>query len=434
MFPRRPRTRWLFLAPVLLAPVVHGACDPAREASLPSEALPPEELHPAERVLEVLPGFDPAAPVSSARGARLPFDCRVVAGGEVVAEETRVESLGGRVEGTRCEDLRVVASGRETLIFSATGAPPVRLELVVAIAQRLDPELGERLVIRDDPSFGWWAPTAIEGPGGAVQLYAAGYQGNDRAHLVRLDSDDGVEFRFSGILLRHDEELCALRGSGIENVAIVPRAEGGGLRMFFAAGSFLCYGWQVFSAISEDGREWEVEPGVRISNGSRVPSGPGDGAPWPVGEGISIRETPEGWCLITGGVVPEPGSDGDAFEIVEWCSVDQLEWRFSRPVLTRAGLGLPRTTSLYSPVTRALAPGLERLYFVESSAAGTRIRTALSVGGGPFLPELVLAEPPDVRLYYVTLAFDRAYFVHRDEAGTYFHGARLVDLDALEAQ
>jgi hypothetical protein len=145
--------------------------------------------------------------------------------------------------------------------------------------------------------------------------------------------------------------------------------------MFLAAGSFYCYDWQVFSAVSVDGRRWSLEPGIRVPN---------DGL-WPVGEGMVVRRLPTTgeWQMIVGGTVPDVGRSWEGFEIVEWRSTDQLTWRYHGVLLTRADVGLQPGQSLYSPTIREFAPGLYRMVFAEDvdPVSPTRLHTAVSADG-----------------------------------------------------
>ena len=90
----------------------------------------------------------------------------------------------------------------------------------------------------------------------------------------------------------------------------------------------------MFSAVSSDERNWTIEPGVRLSNtldGELAEVGP---IPWPVGEGLVVRQLPDGsWRLIVGGMEHvDPWED--KFQIVEWRSTDQLTWVYADTLLT----------------------------------------------------------------------------------------------------
>jgi hypothetical protein len=131
-------------------------------------------------------------------------------------------------------------------------------------------------------------------------------------------------------VLRHDPNVCSLTGQGFENLAIVPRPEAAGWRMFVAGGSFACYDFQIFSATSVDERTWTLEPGIRVGNES-------DSAmtnPFATGEGIVVDPLPSGgWRMVTGAWGRVPSQSG-RFQILEWNSPDQITWTYTRPVLT----------------------------------------------------------------------------------------------------
>lgn len=350
-------------------------------------------------------------------------------------------SSTGVVSGSECGALTVVRSGLDTLVLRAQGVER-RFPIAVAVPAQLASDLADPLTIDELPPDApvWWAPSARLNSRGEVELYAATYRYLDttlRGQLFRLaqttsgdptgarhesgrrdpalpSRDDPLHFRFDGIVLQPDTNPCSPMGSGIENVAVVPRPESGGFRMFLAAGSFECYGWQVFSAVSRDDRLWSLEPGIRVAN-SPVPPEPPDHGPWPVGEGIVVRHLPSTgeWQMIVGGIVPEDGRSTDDFEIVEWRSPDQLAWHYHGAVFTLADLGLPPGRSLYSPTVREFAPGLYRMVFAEDGsfdlATGTRLYTAVSADGEHWQFEGTLLDKPAIPVFYASLVGDRLY-------------------------
>lgn len=325
-----------------------------------------------------------------------------------------VTSSTGVISGSDCNALAVVRSGHDTLVLRAGNAER-RVPIVVAAPAELASELADRLTIDDLPPdpVAWWAPSAQLNARDEVELYAAAYRGNaldstyraDLYRLIQTNRNDPLHFRVDTIVLRPDSNPCSLRGSGTENVAIVPRAEGAGVRMFLSAGSFYCYDWQVFSAVSIDGRQWSLEPGIRVPN---------DGL-WPVGEGMVVRRLPATgeWEMIVGGTVPDTGRSWEGFEIVEWRSTDQLTWRYHGALLTRADLGLPPGHSLYSPTIREFAPGLYRMVFAEDvdPVSPTRLYTAVSVDGEHWRFEGTLLDYSAVPVFYASLVGERLYTI-----------------------
>ncbi len=325
-----------------------------------------------------------------------------------------VTSRTGAVSGSGCDALTVVRSGHDTLDLRA-GPAERRLAIAVAAPAELASDLADRLMIDGLPRqpVAWWAPSARLNARNEVELYAAAYRGSaqdstyraDLYRLVQATPSDPLHFRVDGIAMQPDSQPCSLMGSGIENVAIVPRAEGEGFRMFLAAGSFYCYDWQVFSAVSSDARVWSLEPGIRVPNSGL----------WPVGEGMVVRRLPASgeWQMIVGGTPPTVGPFWDGFEIVEWRSTDQLTWWYQGALLTRAEVGLPPGRSLYSPTVREFAPGLYRMVFAEDVDldSATRLYTAVSADGEHWRFEGTLLDSTAVRVFYATLVGDRLYSV-----------------------
>lgn len=368
---------------------------------------------------------DHAAVWVRARGAPLALQCTVVG---VVAPATPVAATSstGVVAGSECGALTVERSGLDTVVLRVAGVER-RFPIAVALPAALTSDRADRLTIDALPpdTVDWWAPSARLNSRGEVELYAAAYRTSypdnmplgSLYRLVQATPGDPLHFRFDGIVLQPDPNPCSLMGSGIENVAVVPRADAEGYRMLLAAGSFECYGWQVFSAVSRDDRSWSVEPGIRVPDAPVAGplAAPPDSSPWPVGEGLVVRRlasTGE-WQMIVGGTVPELGRDPSDFEIVEWRSPDQLTWHYHGAHFTLANLQLPAGRSLYSPTVREFAPGLYRMVFAEDGSfdlsTGTRLRTALSADGEHWQLEGTLLDNPAIPVFYASLVGDRLY-------------------------
>jgi hypothetical protein len=313
-----------------------------------------------------------ATPILSLqRDSIIPVTCRVFDrnGYEAPITPTVAASLGGRWSGTVCDQLRVRSSGFDTLRFRA-GAAEADIPAILAVRPVVTPSLGELLQVDSLPSnTGPWAPTARTSAQGEIEVYYTAYRivpdssGQGQGSLHRLVSLDGVSFRYDGLVLAHDSAACSPNGSGIESIDIVPRADAAGWRMYYSSGSFGCYGWQVYSAVSSDGRNWSREPGVRLGNGGSLTPTPPDSSPWPVGEGMVTERLASGeWRMIVGGyehlTPPE-----DKFQIVAWHSFDQLSWTYVGPVFTTRELPPTGQRSVYSPTIRQFAPGLWRMLF-----------------------------------------------------------------------
>src|SRR2546430_1034419 len=149
------------------------------------------------------------------------------------------------------------------------------------------------------------------------------------------------------MVLAHNDTLCNPQGRGIENMVVVPRADSAGWRMFFAAGGGAnCYGWQVFSAVSTDERTWTKESGVRLSNAGQ----------WPVGEGMIVDRLPTGeWRMIVGGFEHVTPAATNTWQITEWRSSDQLEWRYAGVMVSTLAMPTGWQGSVYSPTIRQFA-------------------------------------------------------------------------------
>jgi len=364
--------------------------------------------------------------LSVAMDSAIPLTCRVLDGeGGVMAIDPQVlPSSSGRWTGSTCGAVVASASGLDTLRVVA-GADTAVVPVVLAIPPVVRSVVP--IVVDSLPSQVLvWAPTVRRNTSGQVELYFAGYlpiadsAGYMQANLFRLVSSDGNQFTFDGMVMAHDPSYCDAVGSGIENIDIVPRADGPGWRMFFAGGSFACYGWQVFSAVSTDERTWTREPGVRISNGSPLPPDPPNGAPYPTGEGIVTEALPDGtWRMTVGGYEPVTPSE-DKFQIVEWRSSDQLHWTYSRSLLTTHQLPPEGQRSTYSPTISQIAPGLWRMFFTADDrnqpGGRSRVWSAVSVDRVSWQLEGEILGAPGVEYIYSTLLGDHLYTIETSQA------------------
>lgn len=362
----------------------------------------------------------------AAVGSVLPLACTAYDGTDhALPAAPTVRARYGRVTGTNCATLAAVSSGHDTLEISAPGFRVDR-PIVVALRALVERPIGDAIVLDSMPTAtGPWAPTARVRSSGEIELYATGYQvADNRGDLHRYVSNDGINFRYDGVALRRDADPCALRGSGIENVTVIPRNDAAGWRMFFAAGTFDCYGWQVFSAVSTDERNWTIEPGIRLSNGGSVPSAAPVTPPWPTGEGMEVDRLPNGeWRMIVSAyerVLPST----DVWQITEWRSRDQIDWRYIGVILNTRDVPQEARASIYSPTIREVAPGIWRMVFTgdnrRDASGRSRLWTAVSTDKSRWQFEGELMGAIGSQLLYSSLAGDRVYFLRRDGEGRYY--------------
>jgi hypothetical protein len=373
--------------------------------------------------------------VTLAQGQRLELDCHVFDRNafEIEGAEPVVASSQGTVNGSRCDGITIVHSGHDVLHVSLdTSSRDVPVTIAVQPSVTLSG--GEYLNIDSFPeNASPWSPSVWRNPSGQVELFVTVYypdsstQGTSRGDLHRYVSDDGLVFRYDGVVLQKDADPCSLNGSGIENVAIVPRQGGIGWRMFYAGGTFNCYGWQVFSAVSEDGRNWIKEPGIRLSNGGSIPPAAPVSAPYPVGEGMSVDVLPSGETrMIVGSFEHVDPPPDRVWQIAEWRSSDQLNWHYLDVVLTTRDMPRGGQGSVYSPSIIELAPGLWRMFFTADDRLNPNSRsavwTAVSTDRKNWTVEGRIAGDSTTDLYYASVLDSRLYFIRQDVGG----GARLA--------
>jgi hypothetical protein len=335
-----------------------------------------------------------------------------------------ITSRTGTVLGVNCATLTVRASGYDTLTFNAGSLTRV-LTSVLAVLPLASSSTGEFVVLDSFPfDYRLWAPSGRTNSQGEIEIYVTGYEyvldsnGVGPGALHRLVSSDGANFQYDGIALDLLPPPCGLICSGIENIAVVPRDDGPGWRMYLAAGSSGLYGWQVFSAISNDERNWTIEPGVRITNGGPVPPAPPGVVPWPVGEGMVVDQLPGGeWRMLVGGY-ERVANPPDRFEIVEYRSPDQLNWTYQGTVLTTAQLPATAQRTIYSPSIGEITPGLWRMFFTGDDlnlpGGRSRIFSAVSRDRSQWKFESELLGAPGTDLYYTALVGNRLYFLRQD--------------------
>ena len=350
--------------------------------------------------------------------AFLPISCRAFdAAGNLLPASTSVTGRTGVVSGNSCGTLQVSSSGHDTLDVSV-GSYHASIPIAIAVRPRVLSDPAIPLVVDSLPDgLIPWAPTLVRNSAGEFTLYFAGYRdaaghlGGRRGDLHRLVSPDGSHYAYDGVVLARDAFPCHPRGTGIENVAVVPQHDGTGWRMFFAAGSDECDGWQVFSAISDEVDSWTPEPGIRIPNGSdRL---------WPAGEGMAVDQLPSGeWRMLIGSyeqIVPPE----DRFQITRWTSPDQLTWTYQGPVMTTRQVGPDAGRSVYSPTITDIAPGLTRMFFtgdnLDARGGRSRIYSAVSVDGSEWEVEGIVLDGEGVNYFYSTVVEDILVFIRSVE-------------------
>ena len=368
-------------------------------------------------VIEVRPAFQDQI-ITASVGSLLPLTCRVLGDGREVESDISVTSARGVVSGSTCSTLVVERSGLDTLRFEADSAVTT-LPIAVAVPPVVGSPLGDSLLVDSLPPGEPWAPTLRRNSHGRLELYFASLVTNsgssDYEDLHRLVSDDSLHFRYDGVVLQHDPNVCSLTGSGFEDLAIVPRQEASGWRMFVAGGSFSCYDWQIFSATSTDERTWTLEPGVRVGNES-------DSAmthPFATGEGIVIDALPSGgWRMVTGAYGRVPSEEG-RFQILEWDSPDQLTWTYVRSVLTTLQMPAGVQGNVYCPTIREFAPGLWRMVFTADDGGEPERRSSLwsavSVDQRTWQVEGLLMGSSTTSFFYSTIEAGRLVFIRKDD-------------------
>ena len=362
-------------------------------------------------------------------GAAVPISCQVFdRNGYGMVSQATVSASHGTVTSGQCGSATVARSGFDTLLVSAQAAQ-ARVPLIVAASVVASSTLGTFVSLDAFPPVGTapWAPTLLRGPSGKLELYFTAYSaqpdstGFTRGNLYRASSLDGINYHLEGLAIPYADSICDPQGQGIENIGIAPRADGPGWRMFYAAGSNACFGWEVFSATSTDGTSWSKEPGVRLSNGNTGPKGGSIYPPYPVGEGIWVDTLPSGgWRMIVGTQehVQPPNS---TWQIAEWTSQDQLNWTYRGTVLTTRQMPPSGQGAVYSPSIRQVTAGLWRMLFT-ADARGTpgsvsQVWSAVSTDLETWQVEGTVVGAPGSNLYYASLVDDRLVYLRQDGSG-----------------
>jgi hypothetical protein len=371
--------------------------------------------------------LSPAPIVTLPPGSLVPLQCRVLdAMGYAIATEPSVTVSGsGVLTASGCSDVRVQRSGLDTVRLSSAAAV-LALPVAVAVPPAVSSPMGEFLQVDSLPPGEPWAPSMRRNSRGQFELYFAQGRGDgsgrDYEDLHRLVSEDGITFRYDGLVFQHDAKSCSLTGFGFENVAVVPRQDAAGWRMYVAAGQFDCYGWQVFSAVSTDERNWTLEQGVRLPDGqSAVPQLKIPPPYWPTGEGMVVDRLPSGGWRMLLGAYEHLNPYEDRFQIIEWDSPDQANWTYQGPVLSTRQMPAAGDGNVYSPTIRQVAPGLWRMIFTADNrpASGWRsgLWSAVSTDLENWQVEGRLLGSDTTQLYYASMVDDRVVFIRVDDGG-----------------
>jgi len=364
-------------------------------------------------------------------GATVPLTCQAFDrnGYPAPGAPTLSGTAAGTVTGADCASLRVQRSGNDTLTLSS-GTAIAHVPLTIAAAPIVSSALGNFISIDSFPAQGSaaWSPTLLRNPSGGFELYFTVYStrpdstGFTRGNLYRAVSNDGINYQLQGVALAYADSVCDPQGQGIENVAIVPRSDGPGWRMFYAAGSNSCYGWEVFSAVSADRVNWSKEPGVRLSNGNTGPKGAPPYPPYPVGEGIWVDQLASGeWRMIVG-TQEHVQPPVNTWQIAKWTSADQLNWTYQGTVLNTRQMPPGGQGAVYSPSIRQVAPGLWRMLFTADDRGTpgsiSQVWSAVSTDLDNWQVEGTALGAPGTNLYYASLVDDRLIFIRQDGGGS----------------
>jgi hypothetical protein len=379
----------------------------------------------AARVVATVVDTEPIISRSLGAALRLQCDATDRNGVAIGNPSFTVGSKRGTVVGGGCGGTTIQRSGFDTLTIGLDTIVKV-VPITVAVQPIPSSSLGDFIQVDSVPAgASVWSPTVWRDPHGQIELFATLYYpdtltpGFRRGDLHRFVSNDGISFRYDGVVLRKDTNPCDLNGSGIENVVIVPNSSAPGWRMFFAGGSFVCYGWQVFSAVSVDGTTWAKETGVRLSNGGTVPPQPSTPPPYPVGEGMVVDQLPSGeYRMIVGSFEHITPPAKNLWQIADWRSIDQLTWSYRGTVLTTRQMPSGGQGSVYSPSITEFAPGLWRMFFTAddrvAKTARSAVWSAVSTDRQNWIVEGRVLGDPTTDLYYTSLLDNRLFYLRID--------------------
>lgn len=328
-----------------------------------------------------------------------------------IGDSTRVLATDGA--------LRAARSGPTTVSVDVDGLhAQVAITPVVAV-EVLEGSISGFTISGMPDSISVGPPTAISMPNGDTRLYFTGYAPDPTQYppfsgdLHYAVSPDGVQFAYAGVALRRD---AVYRSQGIENVAMVPRDDGPGCRLFAAAGASWWI-WQVFSAVADDCTSWVWEPGPTVPG--EVNS---DFDRRGIGEGMYTWQDSSGiWWMLVGAHSLEP-EDDRVWTVGLYRGTSQRQWAFVRTIFRPGPAGSGRDRAVFAPSVVEFAPGLYRMFFagddygIGPSGGSSRIWSAVSrdrfswTFEGLVLGPQVAGEGPS----YPTVIGDRLYYQYRN--------------------
>jgi hypothetical protein len=302
-----------------------------------------------------------AAPRSARVGETIDLGVRGTdrLGNAITSPSLRVKpDAVGVVDAGLAGSVSVVGSGWVDLRITSADIVLTRRLQVYLAPDLLEREASDVRLVGLPDSVSPWAPTLVAAPNGTTRLYFGAYKPSpadviDRADLDYFESTDGQLFTYRGIAIPHGPAATDLYGWGIENIAIVPRNDGPGFRLYFAGGS-TTLGWQVFSAVGDGVGQWTTEAGIRLPN---------DGGNSPEGEGmVVVPREGGGYRMIEGSMVMTKVASG-SWQIVEYQSDDQLNWTFRREHLAQGADGKGTARAVYSPTIVRFGRGVYRMFY-----------------------------------------------------------------------
>lgn len=341
-------------------------------------------------------------------GHRLPFDRVTVS----VTDSFRLSiDPAGVLRGRR--------TGANVVTVQAGGLVATESLIVVMPVRVIEEHTPEFSVAGLPDTMVPWAPTALPTAEGTT-LFFAGYAFDSTVQTKRADlhyatSTDGVHFTYRGVALPRDTAYYDYRSLGVENVFVVPRDDGPGCRMFASAGS-IWWVWMVFSAVSDNCKDWTWEDGPAVPG---VIENLVIGRP--AGEGMHVWQDSTGvWWMILGAY---PAGDGEVqlWSIGLYRGIHQRSWEYVRTLIYPGPVG--RERAAFAPSVVEFAPGLYRMFFAGDGDVGGpggptgRIFSAVSrnrmdwIEEGPVL-DLGL---PDRGPTYSSVVGNRLYYLIHDQ-------------------
>ena len=351
-----------------------------------------------------------------------------IAAGAVVLDANGYPIVGAPLDASVDDAAVAAVSARDTIIIIGSGATTLRLRSGILKAARplrvyLPPELAARRIAATfdaDTALGNpWAPTLTTAPDGQVRLYFAAYKNDStvqfsRANLAYLTSADTTNFHYAGTAIAHQPLVADPYGWGVENVVVVPRSDGSGMRMYFSGGSNTI-GWQVFSAVGDGVGQWTVESGVRVGSGPLNL--------YPQGEGMVVLPDAAGGLRMILGSMQLASGQANSWAIVEFHSADGIQWDYARAVLRPGAPGSGTERAVYSPTIVPFGKGAWRMFYTGDDlnrapdGGKSQIWSAVSFDLATWVVEGVIIPAVDGNLFYASALGDKVAYVRTPSAG-----------------